>query len=66
MKISNKERIMVSYIFEGITEYVATRTILGKYILYKKTNDDYKKIKTSDNPLEFDSIIEKERNRNYA
>ena len=66
MKIPKQETIMVSYIFENITEYVATHNILGKYILYKKNNNDYQKIKVSDNPLEFDRIIETERSKNHA
>lgn len=61
MKIPKNEVIIVSYIFEGITEYVTTRNILGKYILYKKTDENYTKIKTSNNPLEFDDIIKKDR-----
>ena len=61
MKISKQEKIVLSYIFEGIKCYIVTRNILGKYTLYKIINDDYQKLKTADTPIEFDEIVEKDR-----
>ena len=63
MKISKQEKIVLSYIFEGIKCYIVTRNILGKYTLYKIINDDYQKLKTADTPIEFDEIVEKDRSK---
>lgn len=63
MKISKQEKIVLRYLFEGIECYTVTRNILGKYTLYKNTNDDYQKLKTADAPIEFDEIVEKDRSK---
>ena len=63
MKMSEHEEILVTYLFDGIKCYVATRDVFGKYTLYKIINDDYKKLKTANTPLEFDEIIEKDRSK---
>lgn len=61
MKISKQEKIILTYIFDGIDSYVVTRNILGKYTLYKIINDDYQKIKTADSAVDFDKIVQKDR-----
>lgn len=64
MKIPKQEEIVVTYIFEGIKSYVVTRSLLRQYILYKIIgDDDYKKIKTADSPIEFDKIVENDRSK---
>ena len=55
---------MVTYLFDGVAEYITTRNaIKGKYTLYKVNNGDYQKIKTDNTPIEFDEIIEKNRSK---
>jgi hypothetical protein len=62
MKMPSNEKIMVSYVFEGVKCYITTYNALkGKFTLYKITGDDYQKLKTTDSPLEFDEIVEKDR-----
>ena len=61
MQIPKQEIIAVTYIFDGIKCYVATRNSVGKYILYKILNDDYQKLKTSETPIDFDEVIKKDR-----
>lgn len=61
MKISKNEKILLTYVFEGADCYIVTRSILGKYTLYKITDGDYQKIKTAETPLEFDRVVEKDR-----
>lgn len=61
MKIPQQETIVVTYLYEGIKCYVVTRTLLGKYVLYKIMDNDYQKIKTADSPIKFDEIVEKDR-----
>ena len=62
MKIPSNEKVMVSYVFEGVKCYVTTHNALkGKFTLYKQMEDDYQKLKTADSPLEFDEIVEKDR-----
>ncbi len=56
MKISKNETQLKRYINNGVCTHIVTRNLIGKYILYKIENDDYIKIKMSDNPLEFDDI----------
>ena len=64
MKIPSSEKIMVTYLFDGVAEYIATRNaIKGKYTLYKVNNGDYQKIKTDNTPIEFDEIVEKNRSK---
>lgn len=63
MKISKQEKIVLTYIFEGIDCYIVTQNNLQKYILYKITDDGYQKLKTSDTPLDFDKIVEKDRRK---
>lgn len=64
MKIPSNEKIVVTYVCEGISDYIATHNALkNKYMLYKIINNDYQKIKISDSPLEFDEIIEKDRSK---
>lgn len=62
MKIPSNEQIVVTYVFEGIDEYIVTHSPLrGKFMLYKITNGDYQKLGTSDTPIGFDEIVEKDR-----
>lgn len=63
MELPKQETIVLSYISNGEKTYTVTRNIVGKYTLYKIINDDYKKIKTGSNPLDFDKIINKERGK---
>lgn len=62
MKIPSNEKVMVSYVFEGVKCYTTTYNALkGKFTLYKIVDDDCQKLKTADSPLEFDEIVEKDR-----
>lgn len=62
MKIPTNERIVVTYTFEGVKEYIATHNALkGKFTLYKIVDNDYQKLKTTTSPLEFDEIVKKDR-----
>ena len=63
MKISKQEKIVLTYVFDGVGSYVVTRNQLNKYILYKIKDSDYQKLKTSDTPLDFDEIVEKDRRK---
>ena len=63
MKIPKQENIVLTYVFDGVKCYIVTRTPLGKYVLYKILDCDYQKMKTSENPLEFDKIVEKDRRK---
>lgn len=62
MKIPASERIVVTYTFEGIKEFIVTHNALkGKFTLYKIIDNDYQKLKTTTSPLEFDEIVKKDR-----
>ena len=61
MKIPKQEKIVLTYIFEGVKCYTVTRNALGKYVLYKNNNDDYQKLKSAESPIDFDEIVEKDR-----
>ena len=62
MKIPTSEKIVVTYTFEGVKEYIVTHNALkGKFTLYKIANNDYQKIKMDASPLEFDEIVKKDR-----
>lgn len=61
MGISEKEKFVIAYIFDNIKCYQVTRTLLGKYNLYKITDGMYQKITTSDTPSEFYNIALKDR-----
>lgn len=61
MKIPNQEKIVMTYVFEGVKCYTVTRNALGKYVLYKNNNDDYQKLKSAESPIDFDEIVEKDR-----
>ena len=61
MNIPKQDKIVVTYIFDGLVCYIATRNSAGKYVLYKALNKDYQKLKTSDTPIDFDDIIAKDR-----
>lgn len=63
MKLSKSECIVLTYIFDGMKSYIVTKNQTGKYTLYKTTDDDYQKMKTSDTPVEFDKIVEKDRSK---
>lgn len=63
MKIPKQEKIVLTYIFEGIKCYVVTRSIIGRYVLYKIIDDDYQKLKTAETPIDFDEIVEKDRSK---
>ncbi len=62
MKIPTNETRMTSYIFDGVECYKITRNTSDKYILYKIIGDnDYKKMKTANSPIELEAVIEKDR-----
>ena len=63
MKIPKQEKMLQTYIFDGIKCYTITRNALGKYTLYKIVNDDYQKLKTAESPIKFEEIIEKDRSK---
>lgn len=61
MKIPKNERIMLTYVFEGVDGYTVTQNTLGKYTLYKVMDGDYQKIKTAESPEGFDRVVYKDR-----
>ena len=61
MKIPKNEQALLTYVFEGVDCYTVTRNILGKYTLYKITDDGYQKIKTVESAEDFDRVVEKDR-----
>ena len=64
MKIPKQEEIVLTYVFDGVKGYVVTRSPIKQYTLYKVIGDnDYKKLKTSDSPIEFDKLVEKDRSK---
>ena len=64
MKIPSNEKIVVTYIYGDVKDYIATyHPLKGKYTLYKITDGDYQRIKIADTPIEFDKIIEKDRSK---
>lgn len=66
MKIPNNEKIVVSYVFEGIKCYAVTQNALkGKFTLYKIVDNDYQKMTTADSPVGFDKVVAKDREKEY-
>ena len=63
MKIPNQEKIVMTYVFEGIKCFTVTRNAIGKYVLYKNNGSDYQKLKTAESPIIFDEIVEKDRSK---
>ena len=64
MKIPSNEKIVASYVFEGVKCYSVTQNALkGKFTLYKIINGDYQKMMTANSPLEFDGAIKRDRNK---
>ena len=62
MKISNNEKIMASYVFEGVKCYTVTQNALnGKFTLYKIADKDYQKMATANSPSRFDEVVAKDR-----
>ena len=62
MKIPSNEKIVVTYISEGIKDYIITHDpYRHKFILYKIVDGDYRKLGSSDTPIGFDEIVEKDR-----
>lgn len=62
MKIPSNEKIVVTYVFEGVDEYIITHNPLkDKFMLYKIIDGDYQKLGNSDTPIRFDEIVEKDR-----
>ena len=61
MKIHNNEQILLTYVFDGVNRYTVTRNMLGKYTLYKIIDNGYQKLRTAESPLEFDSVVKKDR-----
>lgn len=58
MKIPKQEKQVLNYVNDGEITHTVTRNIIGKYILYKKIGDnEYQKLKTSDNPKDFDMAL---------
>lgn len=65
MKIPTKEKLMVSYMFDGVKRYITTKHLVtNKFALYKITDNGYKKLKTANTPLEFNQIVEEDRRKN--
>lgn len=64
MRIPANEKLVVTYTYEGIKEYVVTHNVLrGKFILYKIIDGDYQRLKIADTPVEFDELVEKDRSK---
>ena len=64
MKIPNNEKIVMSYVFEGVKCYLVTQNALkGKFTLYKIIDNDYHKIMTANSPFEFDETVKKDRSK---
>lgn len=63
MKIPKNEKIMLTYVFEGVDCYIVTQNILEKYTLYKITENSLKKLKTSESASDFDDIVKKDRSK---
>ena len=64
MKLPNNETIVVTYVYEDIKCYIATRNVFGnKFTLYKIVEGDYQRLKVADTPVEFDEIIKKDRSK---
>lgn len=65
MKIPANETIAVTYLSDnGVKEYIITHHyIKDKYTLHKIIDDKLYKMKTSDTPIEFDDIVEKDRSK---
>ena len=63
MRIPKQEKIMVSYIYDGIKRYIVTQhSVTRKFSLYKLlTDNDYEKLKTAESPIKFEEIIKKDR-----
>lgn len=61
MKIPCQEKIVMQYVFDGAPCYTVTRNPMQKYTLYKINYGDYRKLKTSDSPIDFDKIVKKDR-----
>lgn len=51
----------MQYVFDGTPCYAVTRNPIQKYTLYKINGGDYRKLKTSDSPIDFDQIVKKDR-----
>ena len=62
MKIPSGEKIVVSYVFEGVKCYAVTQNALkGKFTLYKIINNDYQKMTTADSPADLNEMVKKDR-----
>ena len=60
MKIPSNEKIVVSYVFEGVKCYAVTQNALkGKFTLYKISNNDYQKMTTADSPADLNEMVKK-------
>jgi hypothetical protein len=63
MKIHKNEKIVLTYVFEGVDCYLVTRSTLGQYTLYKIQDNNLSKLKTADSALKFDDIVNKDRSK---
>lgn len=63
MKTPKNEKMLLTYVFEGVDCYTVTRNILGKYTLYKTINNDWQKLKTAESAVDFDDIVKKDRSK---
>lgn len=62
MKIPNNEQLVVTYVCEGVEDYIITHNPLrDKFTLYKIIDGDYRKLGISDTPIRFDEIVKKDR-----
>lgn len=61
MNVPKNERVMLTYVFDGVDCYKVTRNIIGKYTLYKIIDNTLHKLKTSESASDFDAIVIKDR-----
>ena len=64
MKIPTGEKIVITYLFSGVKEYIVTQNMLkGKFVLYKILAGGYERIHTANSPAGFQEIAEQDRSR---
>lgn len=63
MKVPKNEKIVLTYVFDGIDCYLVTQSTLGQYTLYKIQDNNLSKLKTAESVLKFDDIVNKDRSK---
>lgn len=62
MNIPINEKVVVTYLEEGVKDYLVTyHPLRGKYTLHKIIGDKLQKMKTANTPVEFDELVEEDR-----